>query len=233
MCSALSHTQESARHFIEVTWVPLHRIGQKARTVELPLPFSLPQGRIRNFSGQQDVFVFSMTAGVFLQFSRTAGYSYNFSDSSGIPGCQGAKGVEHPSGGVLRRDHRAGGGSVQEHPAGGVPSSRTTCRGWPCAGTTPLGVSALRTREHPRGGCSTLGVFCARTLPLGVSGPRTPLLVVSAQENTPAGGGFCTEHPRWGCQAREQPRWRCLRRRTPPQGVVSAQNHPAGSGFCA
>ncbi|MQL77402.1 hypothetical protein Taro_009804, partial [Colocasia esculenta] len=50
---ASSHTQESARHFIEATWVPLHRMGQEARTVRLSLPFSAPRGRICNFSGQQ------------------------------------------------------------------------------------------------------------------------------------------------------------------------------------
>ncbi|MQM18369.1 hypothetical protein Taro_051358, partial [Colocasia esculenta] len=43
MWSALSHTQESARRFIEVAWVPLNRVGQKARTVGLSLPFSPPQ----------------------------------------------------------------------------------------------------------------------------------------------------------------------------------------------
>ncbi|MQL87521.1 hypothetical protein Taro_020062 [Colocasia esculenta] len=66
------------------------------------------------------------------------------------------------------------------------------------------GFEGPRGAEHPLG----VGVFCAGTPPLGVA----------AQENTRAGGGLCTEHPRWGC----------LRRRTPPQGVVSAQDHPAG-----
>ncbi|MQL98959.1 hypothetical protein Taro_031676 [Colocasia esculenta] len=51
---ASSHTQESARHFIEVTWVLLHRVGQEARTVRLSLPFSAPQGCIRSFSGSRD-----------------------------------------------------------------------------------------------------------------------------------------------------------------------------------
>ncbi|MQM04812.1 hypothetical protein Taro_037620 [Colocasia esculenta] len=36
------HKSESARRFREVTWVPLHRVGQEARTVRLSLPFPAP-----------------------------------------------------------------------------------------------------------------------------------------------------------------------------------------------
>ncbi|MQL95905.1 hypothetical protein Taro_028578 [Colocasia esculenta] len=76
MSPASSHTQESARHFIEVKWVPLHRVGHEARTVGLSLPFSAPQGRIRYFPGNM---------GVFLQFPGSPGISATFRSSRGIP----------------------------------------------------------------------------------------------------------------------------------------------------
>ncbi|MQM01198.1 hypothetical protein Taro_033951 [Colocasia esculenta] len=75
---ASSHTQESARHFIEATWVPLHRIGQEARTVRLSLPFSAPQGRICNFSGNKGTSAILSFMGIFLQFYPSRGYFCNF-----------------------------------------------------------------------------------------------------------------------------------------------------------
>ncbi|MQL97479.1 hypothetical protein Taro_030173 [Colocasia esculenta] len=73
-----SHAQESARHFIEATWVPLHRIGQEARTVRLSLPFSAPQGCICNFPGSRGTSAILSFMGIFLQFSQKQGYSYKF-----------------------------------------------------------------------------------------------------------------------------------------------------------
>ncbi|MQM14554.1 hypothetical protein Taro_047486 [Colocasia esculenta] len=75
---ASSHAQDSARHFIEATWVPLHRIGQEARTVRLSLPFSAPQGRICNFPGSKGTSAILSFIGIFLQFSQTQGYSCKF-----------------------------------------------------------------------------------------------------------------------------------------------------------
>ncbi|MQL78387.1 hypothetical protein Taro_010822 [Colocasia esculenta] len=71
MSPASSHTQESACHFIEVTWVPLHRVGQEARTVGLSSPFFAPQGRIRYFSSNRGIPVIFRDSRmwVFLQIS--------------------------------------------------------------------------------------------------------------------------------------------------------------------
>ncbi|MQL83581.1 hypothetical protein Taro_016077, partial [Colocasia esculenta] len=75
---ASSHTQESARHFKEATWFPLHRIGQEARTVRLSLPFSAPQGRICNFSGSGGTSVILSFMRIFLQFYPSWGHFCNF-----------------------------------------------------------------------------------------------------------------------------------------------------------
>ncbi|MQM22580.1 hypothetical protein Taro_055634 [Colocasia esculenta] len=75
---ASSYTQESARHFIEATWVPLHRVGQEARTVGLSLSFSAPRGRIRDFSGSKGTSAILSFTGMFLQFYPSRGHFCNF-----------------------------------------------------------------------------------------------------------------------------------------------------------
>ncbi|MQL69179.1 hypothetical protein Taro_001465, partial [Colocasia esculenta] len=75
---ALSHTQKSARHFMEATWVPLHRIGQEARTIKLSLPFSAPQGHFCNFPGSRGTSAILSFMGIFLQFYPSRGYFCNF-----------------------------------------------------------------------------------------------------------------------------------------------------------
>ncbi|MQL99823.1 hypothetical protein Taro_032551 [Colocasia esculenta] len=75
---ASSHTQESTRHFIEATWVPLHRVGQEARTIRLSLSFSMPQGRIRNFPGSRGASAILSFMGIFMQFYPLWGYLCNF-----------------------------------------------------------------------------------------------------------------------------------------------------------
>ncbi|MQM18449.1 hypothetical protein Taro_051440 [Colocasia esculenta] len=91
---ASSHTQESAHHFIEATWVSLHRAGQEARSVRLSLPSSAPQERIHDFSGNRgyfynfilhgDISVILFFMRTFLQFSQKQGHSYKFLDNRGI-----------------------------------------------------------------------------------------------------------------------------------------------------